>query len=369
MVKMQVATYNVLSSALCDTAYYPHVDAKHCASSHRYICLLSKLDALVNLDVTICLQEVSMEWAGLLHAYFDSRGYTFIVSNYETRSNGFMGVGIAFSRDSFKLISSKMVVVGDTKVGGWKAPHASPPSKMGLTASFLMNGLRSFVTEMKRIWLGVDDTRRRTTWDLAKNRSNVMVSVVLRPKKMDVGTLDVMVATYHMPCQFWDPAVMTIHTAICFQELQRQAGSMPYVLAGDFNFKPQSPMYKLITGWGLDPVVNDPEDEEVHGKSTIPSRVLYPGDPFNYNFQAMASVYDPKRHPFSCYAQTKDAKNPFFGMLDHIFYHSGARTKLNLIETIDLTATCEDATETSLPSETQGSDHLLFWARFITATK
>ena len=46
------------------------------------------------------------------------------------------------------------------------------------------------------------------------------------------------VGTYHMPCAFRVPAIMTIHCALSTQHLQKFAKDDPYLLVGDFNIKP-----------------------------------------------------------------------------------------------------------------------------------
>ncbi len=40
--------------------------------------------------------------------------------------------------------------------------------------------------------------------------------------------------------------VMTIHAALYAMHVQKLAGGLPYVLAGDFNLKPDSDLYQLL---------------------------------------------------------------------------------------------------------------------------
>lgn len=58
------------------------------------------------------------------------------------------------------------------------------------------------------------------------------------------------VGTYHMPCMFRVPPVMAIHTTMLVKHMARLAGSDPFVLAGDFNFVPDSACYKIVTEGG-----------------------------------------------------------------------------------------------------------------------
>lgn len=56
----------------------------------------------------------------------------------------------------------------------------------------------------------------------------------------------VALCTYHMPCVFWEPQVMTIHTSLAAQAAIRFADGCPLVLAGDFNIKPADAPYRLV---------------------------------------------------------------------------------------------------------------------------
>ena len=56
---------------------------------------IGKLRPEIERSAIICLQEVSREWAGRLHANFAQLGYHFIVDNYASQSSGYMGVALA----------------------------------------------------------------------------------------------------------------------------------------------------------------------------------------------------------------------------------------------------------------------------------
>lgn len=61
---VRVATYNVLSSALAGPAHFPGCKPEDLAASARLPRVLAKLEAEVDRDAVICLQEVSLTWAG-----------------------------------------------------------------------------------------------------------------------------------------------------------------------------------------------------------------------------------------------------------------------------------------------------------------
>jgi exonuclease III len=52
----------------------------------------------------ICLQEVSIDWAGELQTLFANNKYHFITGMYGKRFNGYMGVGIAVPYEKYELL-------------------------------------------------------------------------------------------------------------------------------------------------------------------------------------------------------------------------------------------------------------------------
>jgi endonuclease/exonuclease/phosphatase family metal-dependent hydrolase len=55
-----------------------------------------------------------------------------------------------------------------------------------------------------------------------------------------------------MPCMFKLPSVMVTHCALSAQHIQRWAKDDPYVYTGDFNIKPDSSQYQLLTQGNLE---------------------------------------------------------------------------------------------------------------------
>src|SRR5437899_2339551 len=88
---VRVASYNVLSSALCSPSYFVTVPERECSPRYRLEVLERKLEGETQRGSVIALQELSLAWTGKLHAFFALRGYTLVASNYGTRFNGYMG--------------------------------------------------------------------------------------------------------------------------------------------------------------------------------------------------------------------------------------------------------------------------------------
>jgi endonuclease/exonuclease/phosphatase family metal-dependent hydrolase len=60
-----------------------------------------------------------------------------------------------------------------------------------------------------------------------------------------------------MPCMFDLTAVMVAHCALSAQHIHRYSNGLPYFFVGDFNIKPGTPEYKLLTEGKIDPSVRD----------------------------------------------------------------------------------------------------------------
>jgi endonuclease/exonuclease/phosphatase family metal-dependent hydrolase len=337
-MSIRVATYNVLSSSLCSPTFYCNVDnPDDCRASVRFPRILDKVRVEIEKESIICLQELSLEWTGKLLSFFNDNHYEFIVTNYE-RS---MGVGIAFPSSKYKLLQANLIHVDETKVGGWKVPEQS-----------------CVVTALKRV-ASIFVTLEPSPWYLAKRRENRMVCLRL----MDHNGQEFVVATYHMPCRFWSPAAMTILTAMCFQALEQITDSTcPVILAGDFNFKPTSPQYSLVTRGWFDDTVDDPDDPLVHGKPSYPHYPLYPDDPFtpflSYQYKsAYREAYDNEPF-FTNHAMTGKAVKPFTETLDYIFFRG-------TLVVSDVKYLWETPRCASYPTEDEPSDHLLIAAEFL----
>ena len=83
----------------------------------------------------------------------------------------------------------------------------------------------------------------------AKERKNNVIVLKLHSLVLDQSFW---VATYHMPCVYYAPQVMTLHVVALLKFLQklRTQGTQrtPLIFAGDFNLKPYNSGYTLLTG-------------------------------------------------------------------------------------------------------------------------
>ncbi len=120
---VKLASYNVLSSSLCEPSYFRTCNPLYLAPEARLESLKVKLSSSVETRSIICLQEVSQKWTGDLHVYFSSRGYHLISAPYGNKFDGYMGVAIGVPLDTYEITNVDIKRVADTK----SLPRAPKP--------------------------------------------------------------------------------------------------------------------------------------------------------------------------------------------------------------------------------------------------
>eukprot|EP00958_Prasinococcus_capsulatus_P011643 scaffold1158_cov351-Prasinococcus_capsulatus_cf.AAC.3 len=160
---------------------------------------------------------------------------------------------------------------------------------------------------------------------------------------------EVVIATYHMPCMFYAPKVMTVHAALAAKRVHDLANGSPYVLAGDFNIKPNEGPYCLLTT-GQMPVDSPayiPEEEYIESDSWRPDP-----SPMRSAYKAIHGS-EPE---FTNFAQTKGMEEPFVETLDYIFC-----SEQIVVEDVPMLVGKAEA-QGPYPSATEPSDHVLLTA-------
>ena len=79
---IKFTSYNVLSSHLSGENHFTACKPAHLNPAYRLESVKSKLDKEISDGAIISLQEVSHQWAGVLHAYFAARGYYMVTGLY-----------------------------------------------------------------------------------------------------------------------------------------------------------------------------------------------------------------------------------------------------------------------------------------------
>eukprot|EP00339_Tiarina_fusa_P026994 CAMPEP_0117001610 /NCGR_PEP_ID=MMETSP0472-20121206/3554_1 /TAXON_ID=693140 ORGANISM="Tiarina fusus, Strain LIS" /NCGR_SAMPLE_ID=MMETSP0472 /ASSEMBLY_ACC=CAM_ASM_000603 /LENGTH=341 /DNA_ID=CAMNT_0004701679 /DNA_START=103 /DNA_END=1129 /DNA_ORIENTATION=+ len=294
-LNIRVVSYNVLSSHLADPSHFTTLNPEHLLAANRLPVVLEKLDEEIDKKICDILQEVSNDWAGSLHTYFANRGYHLATGLYGNKFNGYMGVAIAWPVASNVDISR----LSDKREGGW--PRGP---KVGAVESFV-TGVSSFVrTRLEK--LGLLSRPPVDHWHMSQNRFNILLTVKLEEAQ---SGRPFCLGNYHMPCAFYAPMVMTIHSEMAAKHVQVLAGDdMPYILTGDFNLKPYGSSYQLLTTGKMD--VGDPEwPTPKFGMEWHPT--IKP-------LQSAYAVSDHGEPDFTNYAQTREDL-PFIDTLDYIF--------------------------------------------------
>lgn len=268
---------------------------------------------------------------------------------YGKKFNGYMGVCLAWPTASLETLAVDISRLSDQREKcveqsggdcGWPVPpepNEWERSSLWFQArTKIWNPLASHVQEsimalvqqpIFRYILGTADATTEPPtdhWAVAQNRMNVMLTATLREKESGRSFL---VSTYHMPCAYYAPMIMTIHVDLAVRHVQNLAAAaaattttttndhqpkekLPYILAGDFNIKPVDSTYRLITTGQMDRT--DP---------------CYPTPKYGYEWmpsmrEPMQSAYAMLAHEpdFTNYARVGDLENEcFIDTLDYIW--------------------------------------------------
>ncbi|CAB9524698.1 expressed unknown protein [Seminavis robusta] len=344
MASIRVVSYNVLSPNLATTASYPTLNPEHLDPSKRLEAVLSKIEIEISSaksrGVIVCLQEVSYDWAGSLHSFFANRGYHMVTGLYGRPFNGYMGVAMAWPTSSFETLDVDISRLSDTRDGGWprELPEDVEILKQNKAAGSkekpcfpLFSWLFPKKKPQKEEWPPLDP------WEYSERRFNVLLTATLKQKETNARFC---VGTYHMPCAFYAPQVMTIHSEMAAYRVQHlaqrnipdaeteqatktSANSMrlPYIVAGDWNIKPPDAAYQLLTTGTLsaeDPAYPDPATSKLDA-----SRTLMTWEPRIKGMRSTyAAIHDGKEPDYTNYAAPRSLEeddNCFIDTLDYIF--------------------------------------------------
>ena len=157
-----------------------------------------------------------------------------------------------------------------------------------------------------------------------------------------------------MPCKFTNIPLMLIHTALLAQFMKKFANGLDYILAGDFNSTPDSPMYELLTRGRVADAAHLPPPE-------------FKGDYWEAKVAPLWSAYRAllgKEPTYTNFAEKKGKDGapplpPLALCLDYIFYSNRA---WKVTGCKGLPRSTEG--QRPGPNEAEMSDHLLIAASF-----
>ena len=343
--RVRITSYNILSESLCNEKSYPFNNPEYVREDYRFPLIKSKIDEEIKKQSIVCMQEVTQKFAGEAHVFFQKKGYHVITGLYGNHFNGNMGVVLAFPTNKYDLVASSIITVGDTK----RLPKEEKPSVL---VSYYNYFASFFVRRETPIWKQIVQKR------------NMLIAVKLKDKETND---EFVVATYHMPCAFMTPPLMTAHAALSAQAVEKFAstqGNAPFIFCGDYNFMPGSDMYNLYISGNL-PLENKSlppkiDDWSVALKAPMRSAYREAGlgiEPMYTNI-ALGVRSDHK------------ANSPpppvFSGCLDYIFMSS--QWQVDGVKPL-LCVTEESYRDNIQPTQSEPSDHLLISADLTLVKK
>ena len=216
---IRICSYNVLCSHLSAPSHFRSCKPENLEPKQRLKKVLEKLELEVKQEAICCLQEVSMTWSGDLHKFFLDRDYYFIPSLYGSAFSNYMGIGIAFPRSRYTLIHTETHCVAESKQLS-RSPKTFAtinylPRLLWMGALSCVRHAWSFLTRAMQL-VGlirkphpfVTD-QDKCCWEVSLNRRNTLIFLRLQEAQATgAAPRSFCVATYHMPCVFWDERVM-----------------------------------------------------------------------------------------------------------------------------------------------------------------
>ena len=279
-------------------------------------------------NTIICLQELCLSMLPKFEIFFRQLNYSFFHNLYgRGHFNDYMGVGVAIPL-TIQVNSISYIKIGD---------YIRSISKRSEKSTNLFTWLWSLYEFAASKFIDpIPDP-----WATAMARSNTLICL-----KLIVNGKALCVATYHMPCLYKVPAVMAIHSSLVKDSMYQFADGHDFILAGDFNYKPQDACYRAFIERGYVDT-NFPESNN-YGITYRPNTE-----------QVLKSAYREKTGSEPVYTNFVDEVNGprFCETLDYIYF-AGQLTVENVLELPD------HPTGDSYPDETHPSDHLMIAATF-----
>lgn len=351
-VLAHIVTYNVLSSSLASASHYPQCDPSDLDANTRFARLLAKLEQPIASRAVICLQEVSLAWTGPLHSFFASRQFHFVVANYGSYFNGYMGVGLAFPVNVYDALDIRVERLTDS--------HRWPRQPQLTGAAKFISDIRARLCVAWEALFGDigkskasrhkngRESNSADVWSKSRDRRNMIIFARLRSK---TNGARLCVGTYHMPCAFYSPPQMMIHSALVVRRFQDLCAGDSGVLAGDFNIKPQDSSYKMITTGQINAA--DRDYPTIVPDNSSPSQWMpTPLFPMKSAYKAVLG----QEPDFTNYALVED-NPPFIDTLDYLF----CSPDLDVVDVIRLPHR-NAVVQAPYPTRTEPSDHSLIGA-------
>ena len=329
---IRCSTYNVLANSMASPEFFDVPDANVLKLESRMPLLLRSLEKLTDRREIILLQEVDIKLAGNgLHQFFSQNNYYPLTAHYSTKPNSdSFGNWIVFPRDLYDLVS-----YGQERIG---LSIPTPTDEHCLIESAQPVYKCRPVMETGA-YKSQSPKSNNNVYVESQRRDSTLLYCVLRTKSQH----EFCVFNYHMPCAYWWPAVMTLHADTLLTRVRKLSHGLPFILAGDFNTIPNTPIYNYLTRLQL----------VGHDGQLDPS--YYPSHHWKPNPDNMA-VLDTRVQCGHFFIPTTQCRNRngiwFRETIDYIFCGNGEHNTWTVKE-FD-----QDQPNDDMPNTNQGSDHL-----------
>ena len=303
----KIATFNILSSSYCNKETYPEYPPEALDNNKRWSKIKEILKDMMTQEYIICLQEVSEWYRSKLEVLVKSKGYSVIATNYDHFYSGNMGVATLYP-ESLKLKDCRFI-------------RPANLVKKHIKEDFEIKNLDGF-------WgfLGYKEARVAEWYSKMSYKNNILLILSFIDEKQETYS----VANYHAPCVYKCQKSMITVTACVLKALESISGKV--FLAGDFNIKPDSLAYQILTtGSMLEKLKPDSEPDTATWIRVQNSLYMDMGliplkeNIETLNLQGLKDAYIKSNTKLSLttiktkthmYGET----NEFEGCLDYIFY-------------------------------------------------
>lgn len=307
---IRVVTYNVLSPTLCSLNRFPHCSKENLDEKKRWSRIKAQLEGVVAASgpTVICLQEVSEEWSGKLHAFFQKKGWHFTFALTPSTFFPPIGVGMAWANADLELEELLINRLGSS----CRPPFHKKPS-------FLMQQAKALLRFVSFHRLGRTPVALKP-WVIAGQKQNRLLAARLRDRRS--GRLFV-VATYHMPCLFGAPPdrkAKALHAAALRKAVAKFAAGGDIVLAGDLNTKPPDSELGILLSGEIDSTdVACPQPYEGLDWNTLLTG--QPAPPLRSAYKDALG----EEPAFTNYAWIEKEPEPFMDTIDYLLVSPGVR--------------------------------------------
>lgn len=353
-MSIRITTYNILSPELCNPETYPTADPVDLDAENRKVKIILYLNYAMTCNDVICLQEVSMSWTTNLQLMFERARWSYTWFAYGYKHQGNMGSALAIN-----MSSSSNVTVGDIKISipsylpvKFPSDHPRPSGPSFLERAWTFSSKFMLIEKLiskSKDWLIEDAPPKKyhPFWGSIKARGNAVIMAKLTLKDSYERFI---VATYHSPCVFGsreNDRKMCIFARLAVESVYEYAGKREVIFAGDFNIRPDSPAYSLLTTGNVGEVENVKEFVEL--SDTTPDDY----EEHISNQRLLRDIFAEGERGFCKEYYTvcsKSRSNCFKGVLDYIFVS-------DMWETVELKEPASYLGEHQ-PNRCEPSDHL-----------